>query len=75
MPQLTAPGVARRRSTRTLRNERVVSLRQTMPRGYVTLRKDVPAFLTEVADVTTTPKVDSAARADETAARKGGEAR
>jgi hypothetical protein len=74
VPQLTAPGVARRRTSRTLRNERVVSLRQTMPRGYVTLRKDVPAFLTEVAD-STTPKVDSAARADETAARKGGEAR
>ncbi|MFI7588117.1 hypothetical protein ACIB24_13700 [Spongisporangium articulatum] len=78
MAQLTAPGVARRRPTRTMRTERVVSLRQTMPRGYVTLRKEVPTFLTEVegtVEKTATPKVDSAARADETAVRKGGEAR
>jgi hypothetical protein len=71
MAQLTVPGKAR--GTRTLRNERVVSLRQTMPRGYVTLRKDIPVYLTE----TTTPKVEAAPskRADETPARKGGEAR
>ena len=73
MAQLTGTPVRGTRGSRTMRSERVVSLRQTMPRGYVTLRKDVPVYLTD----TTTPKVEAAPgrRADETAARKGGEAR
>ena len=71
MAQLVAPG-ARRRKPRTMRSERVVSLRQNLPRGYVTLRKDIPVYLTD----TTTPKVEAATkRADETAAGKGVEAR
>jgi hypothetical protein len=76
MAQLTVPGTAgrtRARNPRTMRSERVVSLRQTMPRGYVTLRKEIPVYLTE----TTTPKVETARETarDETPARKGGEAR
>ena len=73
MAQLTATGA---RANRTMRSERVVPLRQTMPRGYLTLRKDVPVHLTEMTD-STTPEVDAArsARAAETPARKGGTAR
>ena len=76
MAQLTVPG-ARARGTRTMRSERVVPLRQSIPRGYLTLRKDVPVYLTET---TTPPTVDGPARdtaepADETPAGKGGEAR
>ena len=77
MAQLTVPG-ARARGTRTMRSERVVPLRQSIPRGYLTLRKDVPVYLTEMTDTTTTPKVDDVPApqdAGETAAGKGGEAR
>ena len=71
MAQLVAPG-ARRRNPSTMRSERVVSLRQNLPRGYVTVRKDIPVYLTETA----TPKVDATQkRADETATGKGVEAR
>ena len=63
-----------------MRSERVGPLRQSIPRGYLTLRKDIPVYLTELTETTTTPKVDTAAAsegepADETAAGKGGEAR
>jgi hypothetical protein len=75
MSQLTiqspvvAPNGARRRP---MRSERMVGLRSAMPLGLVTRRHDVPQY------VTTTPKVDNAARSErgavETPARKGGEA-
>lgn len=60
-----------------MRSERVVPLRQSIPRGYLTLRKDIPVYLT---DTTTAPKVDASQaqegpQSDETAAGKGGEAR
>ena len=76
MAQLTAPGTR----ARTMRSERVVPLRQSIPRGYLTLRKDIPVYLTEMTETTPTPMVDPAAApegepADETAAGKGGEAR
>ena len=71
----TGQGTRRRRP---MRNERMVSLRSTMPLGLVTLRHDVPEYIKTVQINDTTPKVDPAERAEraavETPARKGGEA-
>ena len=70
------PGARRRRP---MRSERMVGLRSAMPLGLVTLRHDVPEYITSeylTAENLTeaTPKVDPAERAAETPARKGGEA-
>jgi hypothetical protein len=70
VPGSNTPGGRRRRP---MRSERMVGLRSAMPLGLVTLRHDVPEYLTEA-----TPKVDTAERVEragiETPARKGGEA-
>jgi hypothetical protein len=72
---ITTPGNTGVRGSRRrpMRNERMVSLRSTMPLGLVTLRHDVPEYIKE-----TTPKVDPAERAEhvavDTPVRKGVEA-
>jgi len=68
----TGVPVSRAGARRPMRRERLVGLRSAMPLGLVTLRHDVPQY------ISTTPKVDNAARSErgavETPARKGGEA-
>jgi hypothetical protein len=62
------------RPRRSMRRQRMVSLRTPMPLGLVTLRHDVPEWLgPDVPDFQTeaTPKVDPAPRVVETAVRKG----
>jgi hypothetical protein len=69
---------------RPMRNTRLVSLRSSLPTGLVTLRHDVPEYLTEATDVPkdSTPKVEQKGRSTvraqvriETPARKGSQAR
>ncbi len=71
----TTPGARRRRP---MRSERMVGLRSAMPLGLVTLRHDVPEYITAENIKEATPKVDSTDRAEragiDTPARKGGEA-
>jgi hypothetical protein len=85
--QLATPGTVvggRKVRQRPMRNTRMVSLRSSLPTGLVTLRHDVPEYLThplaagEAAEVQsdTTPKVEKAGTVQvrvriETAARKG----
>ncbi|GLY13190.1 hypothetical protein LWF15_14245 [Kineosporia rhizophila] len=80
MSQLTIPnpgatqvalGAGRRR---TVRNNRMVSLRSSLPTGLVTLRHDVPEYLPEFLEETTTPQVDASEKVAETAVGKGGTA-
>jgi hypothetical protein len=75
-------GTARRTRQRPMRNTRMVSLRSSLPTGLVTLRHDVPEYLTrplaagEDVQNDATPKVEKAQTVQvqvriETAARKG----
>jgi hypothetical protein len=77
-------GTARKTRQRPMRNTRMVSLRSSLPTGLVTLRHDVPEYLTRPlatgeateAQSETTPKVEKAGTVQvqvriETAARKG----
>jgi hypothetical protein len=75
----TRPGTRRR----VLRNNRMVTLRSSLPTGLVTLRRDIPEYLPEFLHEPTeetTPKVDSVEGAQsaqddaDTAAGKGGQA-
>jgi len=66
-----APRTGRRR---TVRNNRMVSLRSSLPTGLVTLRHDVPEYLPAFLEETTTPQVDASEKVAETAVGKGGQA-
>jgi hypothetical protein len=64
--------------TRPMRNTRLVSLRSSLPTGLVTLRHDVPEYLTHELEQDSTPKVEKKGQAAvrvqvqiETPARKG----
>ena len=80
----TTRGVTGRKTRqRPMRNTRLVALRSSLPTGLVTLRHDVPEYLTEAHDIPqdATPKVEQkervAVRAQvriETPARKGSQA-
>jgi hypothetical protein len=52
----------------------MVSLRSSLPTGLVTLRHDVPEYLPEFLEETTTPQVDASEKVAETAVGKGGTA-
>jgi hypothetical protein len=65
---------------RPMRNTRLVTLRSSLPTGLVTLRHDVPEYLTEATDIPqdAAPKVEQKGQAAvrvqvriETPARKG----
>ncbi len=66
-----ALGAGRRR---TVRNNRMVSLRSSLPTGLVTLRHDVPEYLPAFLEETTTPQVDASDEGAETVVGKGGQA-
>ncbi|MBT0767861.1 hypothetical protein KIH74_02940 [Kineosporia sp. J2-2] len=85
MSQLTIPNpgatqvALRTGRRRTVRNNRMVSLRSSLPTGLVTLRHDVPEYLPEflepeVLAEATTPQVDASEKVAETAVGKGGQA-
>lgn len=80
MSQLTipTPGVAgatsRTGRRRTVRTNRIVALRSSLPTGLVTLRHDVPEYLPAFLEETTTPQVDAPETGAETAVGKGGKA-
>ncbi|GLY27704.1 hypothetical protein Kisp02_10690 [Kineosporia sp. NBRC 101731] len=62
-----------------MRNNRMVSLRSSLPTGLVTLRHDVPEYLPEflepeVLEAATTPQVDASEKVAETVVGKGGQA-
>jgi hypothetical protein len=68
---VVAPRSGRRR---TVRNNRMVSLRSSLPTGLVTLRHDVPEYLPAFLEEATTPQVDASEKVAETVVGKGGTA-
>jgi hypothetical protein len=80
IPVTAATSVAARSGRRrTVRNNRMVSLRSSLPTGLVTLRHDVPEYLPEflepeILEEATTPQVDASEKVAETAVGKGGKA-
>jgi hypothetical protein len=80
----TTPTTGRPARQRTMRHTRMVALRSSLPTGLVTLRHDVPEYLSEATEVPkdATPKVEQKGRVTvraqvsiETPARKGSQAR